>query len=294
MNIAELAQTINAHYKSSGYWPEPDDVAGVVERLGNGSFGCAYLLPDGRVLKVAEGLDATCVWISAAAQHFAMHGYPGRSMPVVWEFSTMVTGQSVHKRELVRHESWVRMPDGSLVKTPNEYRNVEFTYQNVWWYAVMEKVEAHCDVDYTEERYIREWGRDRGIVHTDVYSKNCGTAKDGRFVCFDPFYNEPEGKALESIRDSATPYSGYKDYSHTASSVRPSRPIRSRSLMDVFEDMKKLEKLPAFKAFRVSTEEQAFLRDSLKACKTAKPDKAQHRFIGWAGPNNPRDRWARG
>lgn len=208
MTFDELAKAIRDYEAEHRCWPLPDQIPGVVERLGYGSFGVAYLLEDGRVLKVALGLDATCSWISAAAQQCINHGRPGRAQPFVWEFRTGTRLHSAQRRVLERHESWERMPDGSLIRHPMAYRPVTIEYQKAWWFAVMEKVAAYCTVDPIEEEYIVQWGRDRGITSDDVYSRNCGTAEDGRFVCFDPFFHDPSDAGLSVLRDASIPYKG--------------------------------------------------------------------------------------
>ena len=208
MTFDELAKAVHDYEAMYHGWPLPGQIPGVVERLGAGSFGVAYLLEDGRVLKVALGLDATCSWISAAAQQCINHGRPGRAQPFVWEFRTCVREHTVRRRELARHQSWSRMPDGSILREPAEYKLAPVVYQKAWWFAVLEKVDAYCEVDVAEENYIVQWGRERGIISDDVYSKNCGIAEDGRFVCFDPFFNEPTDAGLSVLRDASIPYKG--------------------------------------------------------------------------------------
>lgn len=212
MNIRELAQTIHAHRITHLGWPRPDEVAGVVEKLGNGSFGCAYLLPDGRVLKVGEGVDATCVWINEAAKHFAEHSRPGRAMPVVWEFDTELYPVKSTNKVLVSPGGWVRLPDGALQPIAAQWEDREHVESRAWWYAVMEKVEPDIAVSWHDAQYIEQWGRERGISSTDVYAKNCGRAADGRIVCFDPFYYQPPVAALTAMRTVSTGYTGYKAY----------------------------------------------------------------------------------
>lgn len=222
MNIRELAEAIHTVRVNDSYWPRADQVAGVVEKLGNGSFGCAYLLPDGRVLKVGEGIDATCVWINEAAKHFQQHGQPGRCMPVVWEYETAlhteVKRQRVHKSGC----GWVRMPDGSLYEMPDEFEYQEYTYSKAWWYAVMEKVDAMGEgyfdgeqMNSDDDEFICAWGRERGITNTDIAPKNWGRAADGRAVCFDPFYHEPPADTLKAMRTVHTGHTGPRSYTAT-------------------------------------------------------------------------------
>lgn len=217
MNIRELAQAIHMHHRENYCWPSVDHVDGVVEVLGNGSFGCAYLLPDGRVLKVGEGIDATCIWINEAAKHFAMYDAPGRCMPVVWEFDTELYPAPEKLRVMVSPDGWARMPDGGLVAIEAVYEEREHITHKAWWYAVMEKVEAYVCLDRGDVSYIEDWGLDRGILNTDIYAKNCGKAADGRLVCFDPFYYQPPDATLRNMCTVRTGYTGPKAYKATAS-----------------------------------------------------------------------------
>jgi hypothetical protein len=129
--------------------------------LGGGIMGTAYLLPDGRVLKIARKFDGTSDWIEANASEFKLKGKPLDYGPKVWHF--------------------------------------EADYETGGWWAVMERVlcmrslSAHPFVLHRDYRDLEHSPMElvhalkaMGFSHNDLHRGNYGLTLDGRFVAFDP------------------------------------------------------------------------------------------------------------
>lgn len=188
--------------RDSGRFDPWDDHAGL-RKLGSGAYGTAFLLPDGRVLKLSMAMDGTALWISEAAQHFALTGHPAEFAPKVWAFDTMKFMRK--KAELLGFDE-----DGNTV--PRKLWRYDTTLRNCYtapvecevWYAVMEFV-TPADDEETEDEYLADladqmlnhavaWMAARsahesewGGISEDLHAGNWGYTEDGRMVMFDPF-----------------------------------------------------------------------------------------------------------
>lgn len=205
--VAQIFDLYDPTGLSDARWQAPYGVT----LLGEGYFGAAFELPDGRVLKVGASVDGTSAWISAAAQHFAKNGKPMRHAPIVWAFGESAflkkTDRLVHIHLSSGYDRIHTPHDGQWYSAPTKWIYGEPETVVGWW-AIMEKVETAYSRDYDEDADMEypalDW-RIRDEVYAwkvragldcedDMHSKNWGYTKAGRVVVFDPFYgNVPTG-----------------------------------------------------------------------------------------------------
>lgn len=165
MNLQRLAQGIHTEFTRNNY---ADALAAARALLpgttciGEGAFGTAWVIQDGRVLKIGHsGEDGSAGYISRCAELYLARGKAPNMLPEVYEFHQQGKGG--------------------------------------WWWAVMEQVRVNPPGARHAHEVERDFVR-MAFPHlgarkhlddywtTDIHGGNWGHAvKDGREVVFDPF-----------------------------------------------------------------------------------------------------------
>ena len=165
MNIERIRAIASCHSTAS------DAIrSGILYALGSGSFGSAFQLKDGTVLKTGDVVDGTALWIMHAAKVYRDTGKPALYAPRVYAFEVLESGRW-----------WARMEWVTSAK--------QKTGLGAWG----------CEAPRWMQMHLREWGDELGLKtwegdysYPDAHGGNWGYTRHGREVCFDPFAGQQD------------------------------------------------------------------------------------------------------
>lgn len=168
--------------------------------LGAGCYGAAFLMQDGRVLKIGKSIDGTSRWIfdgtsrwiCDAAKHMRDTGKPGDCMPEVYLYGL---------------QQWDQPSARGFGKDRYYVKTL-----GTAWFAIMERVTVACtkwpdeieDAFYAAKHKCEQAAARWAVFHNidagwDVHSGNFGHTRKGRVVVFDPFCHSEDVSTLSDV-----------------------------------------------------------------------------------------------